>query len=61
MYFAWFGVLPSIVDGLRHGRLVVREVVEVVTSAGAHGATRPGVDVVAAHARPLKGEKNMGT
>ena len=45
--------LPSIVDGLRHGSLVVREVVEVVAAA-ADGPTRPAVDVVGAHAGPLQ-------
>ena len=49
----FLGVLPSIVDGLRHRRLVVREVVELVAAA-ADGAARPRVYVVAAHARPLK-------
>ena len=52
----FLGVLPSIVDGLRHRRLVVREVVELVAAA-ADGAARPRVYVVAAHARPLENKR----
>ena len=55
-----FCVLPSIVDGLRHRSLVVREVVEVVAAAAPDiGPTRPAVDVVAAHAGPLKGNTRV--
>ena len=54
----FLGVLPSIVDGLRHRRLVVREVVELVAAtATADGAARPRVYVVAAHARPLENKR----
>lgn len=53
----FLGVLPSIVDGLRHRRLVVREVVELVAAAAADGAARPRVYVVAAHARPLENKR----